>query len=95
MTDEELKLFDIFISNDVYNNDITYKFIMESGDILIAKYDGEGESEINPITGDDDSYYGFVFRIINVVNDSSGNYCDNSLIEISKYNYPIVIEKIN
>ena len=94
MTTEEKELFKRFINDDVYHNDISYKFTMKSGDVFIVKYDGEGESDINPFTGDDDYYYGFVFQIIKVLNDSSGNYCDDAFVEISKYDYPIEITKI-
>ena len=94
MTTEEKQLFKMFIDDDVYNNSITYRFTMKSGDVFIVEYDGEGESELNPFTGEDDDYYGFVFHIIKVENDSSGAYCDDSLLEISKYDFPVKIEKL-
>lgn len=94
MTVEEKKLFEIFIKDDVYNNDILYEFTMKSGDVFEVKYDGEGESEINPINGEDDEYYGFVFHIIKLIKDCSGNFCEDALVEISKYDYPIEIKKI-
>lgn len=94
MTKEEKKLFEIFFHDDVYNNNVLYEFTMKSGDVFIVEYDGEGESEINPITGEDDNYYGLVFHINKVVKDCSGNYCDDALVEISKYDYPIEIKKL-
>lgn len=95
MTKDDMKIFERFIYDDVYHNDITYEFTMKSGDKFIVEYDGEGESEINPFTGDDDYYYGFVFHIIKVLKDFTGNYCDDALVEISKYDFPIKIIKIN
>lgn len=94
MIKDEMKIFERFINDDIYHNDITYEFTMKSGDVFIVKYDGEGESEINPITGEDDYYYGFVFYIIKVLKDLSDNYCDGALIEISKYDFPVEIKKI-
>ena len=94
MTTEEKKLFERFIKDDVYNNSITYRFYMGSGDIFVVEYDGEGESELNPFSGEEDNYYGFVFHILKVENDSSGNYCDDALLEISKYDYPTKIERL-
>ena len=94
MTDEEKNLFKIFIDDDVYNNEIIYNFKMKSGDIFIVEYDGEGESELNPFTGEDDDYYGFVFHILKVENDASGRYCDDAFVEISKYDFPLEIKKI-
>lgn len=95
MTDEEKELFKKFFEDDVYNNEIIYRFEMKSGDVFVVEYDGEGESEINPFTGEDDDYYGLVFHIIKVEKDVSGNYCDNALVEVSKYDFPVIITKLN
>lgn len=94
MTNEEKMLFKRFIDDDVYNNEIVYRFYMSSGDVFVVEYDGEGESEINPVTGEDDDYYGFVFHINKVEKDVSGHYCDDAFVEISKYDFPLKIERL-
>lgn len=87
------EILDLFIKDDVYNNDIIYIFEFENGDIFKTIYFGERESEVNPLTGEDDSYYAFDFEIIEVIRNSTQQYDVGSLIQVSKYNYPSKIKK--
>ena len=94
MNKDEKQLLSIFYNNDIPNEDGKYIFEMENGDIFKVEYYGEGISEINPLTGEDDSFYSIDFLIIDVINDSSEQYCKDAIIEISKYNYPKKIKKL-
>lgn len=93
MTSEEKKLYEPFFTNGKLDEDSKYEITMESGDCFLIEFHGEGESEINPLTGEDDYYWGIVYHVIKVLNNVTDNYCDDSLIEISKYNFPKKIIK--
>lgn len=93
MTSEERKLFEPFFTNGKLDEESEFEITMESGDQFLIEIHGEGESEINPLTGEDDYYWGIVYRVKKVLNNVTNNYCDDSLIEISKYNFPVKIFK--
>ena len=90
MTSLEKHLFNIFDRDEDYK----YLFKFSNGDEFIVEYDGEGESEINPLTGEDDDYWGLVFHILEVRNNVTDNYCVDALIEISRIFYPELIVEI-
>ena len=93
MTDDERKLFEPFYCNGELDENSIFDITMESGDEFLVELSGEGESEINPLTGEDDYYWGLVYHVLKVINNVTNDYCDDSLIEISKYNFPINITK--
>lgn len=95
MNKEDELLFKKFIDDDIYNNDITYEFIMKTGDVLIVKYDGEGEFEINPITNEFEDYYVFVFYIIKIKKNISNKYSEDGFLVTSKFDFPVSINIIN
>ena len=94
MNQEDKKLLAVFYNGDIPKEDGKYIFEMENGDIFKVEYYGEGISEINPLTGEDDSFYAIDFLIIDVITDSSNQYCKDAIIEISKYNFPKIIQSI-
>lgn len=93
MTKEERKLFEPFFTDGILDENSKYEITMDSGDEFLIEINGEGESEINPLTGEDDYYWGIVYHIIKVQKNVTNKYCDDSLIEISKYNFPKSIMK--
>ena len=94
MTKEEKELFKPLFYNGEINEESKYIITFENGDEFLVEIHGEGESEINPLTGEDDYYWGIVYHIIKVINNVTNDYCEDSLIELSKYNFPIKIKKI-
>ena len=91
MTPFEEELFE-FVNRDKTDQ---YLFRFKNGDEFIVEYDGEGELELNPSTGEDDDYWGICFRIIKIINNASDKYCEDALIEISRIDYPELIVNIS
>lgn len=91
MTKQEKTLFTPFDCD----KDDKYLLRFANGDSFIVEIDGQGESELHPITGDDvDTYWGYVFHILEVLSNVTDNYCVDALIEISKYFYPELIANV-
>ena len=63
MTPFEEELFE-FVNRDKSDQ---YLFRFKNGDEFIVEYDGEGELELNPSTGEDDDYWRICFRIIKII----------------------------
>lgn len=96
MTKEERELFKPLFYNERIDEESNYIITFENGDEFLVEFYGEGESEINPLTGEDDYYWGIVYHIIKAIKNVTDIYCDDSLIELSKYNFPIrIIRLIN
>ncbi len=94
MTNEEKELFSVFMTNEIFDENAKYIVEMENNDIFLIEYYGEGESEINPLTQEDDYFYAVDFLILEVIENKTKIYKKNSIIEISKYIFPIKIKKI-
>jgi hypothetical protein len=94
MTKEDRELLSVFYVDNKVDENGVYIFEMGYGDSFKVEYYGQGVSDINPLTGEDESFYAMDFLILEMIKDESGNYCKDAVIEISKYNYPIKITKL-